>query len=204
MECSKCGFENPDQAKFCIECGTPFKFQCPNCGAETSANGKFCMACGFELKPGQKSSLIELSIDEKIAFWQKVMEHAHNRGINIVWFTWNIFISPGTGEMVKPESDGAIAYMQKAVREMVTTYPHLSGFGVTAGERMGMTVGKYTATQWMFETYGKGIIAAKEADPDRPFRFIFRRHHTTLHRSIGQVGRKRHKSRNRLCRPEPD
>lgn len=121
-----------------------------------------------------------MTMDEKIVFWQKVMEHAANRGIDIIWFTWNIFISPGTGEMLEPESADAITYMQKAVEEMVTTYPNLSGFGVTAGERMGMTVGNYTATQWMFETYGKGVIAAKEANPDRPFRFIFRRHHTFL------------------------
>lgn len=121
-----------------------------------------------------------MTIDEKIAFWQKVMEHAHNRGIEIVWFTWNIFISPGTGEELKPESDEALVYMRKAVQEMVETYPHLSGFGVTAGERMGMTVGPYTAAQWMFETYGKGVAAAKETNPERPFRFIFRRHHCTL------------------------
>jgi hypothetical protein len=121
-----------------------------------------------------------ITIDQKINFWKKVMEHAHNRGIDIVWFTWNIFISPGTGEMLKPESDEAITYMKKAVQEMVETYPHLSGFGVTAGERMGMTVGDYTAAEWMYETYGKGVMAAKEANPDRPFRFIFRRHHTTL------------------------
>jgi len=66
MECSKCGFDNPDQAKFCIECGIPFNFQCPNCGVETSASGKFCMECGFKLTPSQNSSHKELSFDEKI------------------------------------------------------------------------------------------------------------------------------------------
>ncbi|MDC0584706.1 hypothetical protein OAO55_03140 [Bacteroidales bacterium] len=121
-----------------------------------------------------------MTMDEKIAFWQKVMEHANNRGIDIIWFTWNIFISPGTGEITDHTSDEAIIYMRKAVQEMVETYPHLSGFGVTAGERMGMTVGEYSAPGWMFETYGKGVIAAKENNPDRPFRFIFRRHHAFL------------------------
>ena len=66
MECSKCGFKNPDKAKFCIECGTPIEFLCPNCGSETSASGKFCMECGFKLKPSQKSSHRELTFDEKI------------------------------------------------------------------------------------------------------------------------------------------
>ena len=31
-----------------------------------------------------------MTIDEKIAFWQKVMEYAHNRGIDIYFFTWNL------------------------------------------------------------------------------------------------------------------
>ena len=121
-----------------------------------------------------------LSIDEKINFWKAVMAHAHDRGIDVVWFTWNIFISPGTGEITNPESDEAITYMRKAVKEMVETYPHLSGFGVTAGERMGMTVGEYSAPSWMFETYGKGVIEAIKNEENRPFRFIFRRHHAFL------------------------
>ncbi|MGC6431157.1 MAG: hypothetical protein ACON5F_08960 [Jejuia sp.] len=121
-----------------------------------------------------------MTMDEKIAFWQKVMEHAHNRGIDIIWFTWNIFISPGTGEITNPESEKAITYMRKAVKEMVETYPYLSGFGVTAGENMGMTVGDYSAPAWMFETYGKGVLEATENNPERPFRFIFRRHHAFL------------------------
>jgi len=121
-----------------------------------------------------------MTIDEKIAFWQKVMEHAHNRGIDVVWFTWNIFISPGTGKKMKPESEEALVYMRKAVQEMAENYPYLSGIGVTAGERMDRTVGPYSAAEWMFETYGKGVIEAKKNNPDRPFRFIFRRHHCTL------------------------
>ena len=122
----------------------------------------------------------DISIEEKIAFWQQVMEHAHNRGVDIVWFTWNIFISPGTGEITEPDSEEALVYMRKAVQEMVELYPYLSGIGVTAGERMGRKVGPYSAAEWMYETYGKGVIAAKETNPNRPFRFIFRRHHMML------------------------
>lgn len=121
-----------------------------------------------------------MTIDQKIDFWKNVMEHAHNRGIDVIWFTWNIFISPGTGEIKDPKSEKAITYMRDAVKEMVETYPHLSGFGVTAGERMGMTVGKYSAPAWMYETYGKGVIEATKKTPNRPFRFIFRRHHAFL------------------------
>lgn len=136
---------------------------------------------GIDIQNMDNLRLIKtMTMDEKIAFWQKVMEHANNRGIDIIWFTWNIFISPGTGEITDPTSEEAIVYMREAVQEMVETYPHLSGFGVTAGENMPMTVGDLSAPAWMFETYGKGIIAAKEKDPEREFRFIFRRHHAFL------------------------
>ena len=66
MECSKCNSENPNKAKYCIECGALFEFHCPNCDEETSATGKFCMACGFKLKSSQKSSLRDLTFDEKL------------------------------------------------------------------------------------------------------------------------------------------
>jgi hypothetical protein len=50
MKCSICQTENPEQAKFCIECGAKMEYYCPNCGAVTPATGKFCMECGHNLK----------------------------------------------------------------------------------------------------------------------------------------------------------
>ena len=50
MKCPKCQFENPDDAKFCIECANPMEFHCPNCGIITPATGKFCKECGYDLK----------------------------------------------------------------------------------------------------------------------------------------------------------
>ncbi|NIT41723.1 MAG: zinc-ribbon domain-containing protein, partial [Gammaproteobacteria bacterium] len=32
MKCPKCQLENPDDAKFCIECGSTMEFHCPKCG----------------------------------------------------------------------------------------------------------------------------------------------------------------------------
>lgn len=50
MKCQKCQFENPVDAKFCINCASPVEFRCPNCGAFTPATGKFCKDCAHELK----------------------------------------------------------------------------------------------------------------------------------------------------------
>jgi class 3 adenylate cyclase/tetratricopeptide (TPR) repeat protein len=49
MRCSKCGAENPDRAKFCVECAAPFAQRCASCGAENPPNAKFCLECAKPL-----------------------------------------------------------------------------------------------------------------------------------------------------------
>jgi len=49
MKCPKCQFENPDGAKFCIECGDPMEFRCPKCGVITPITGTYCLECGHKL-----------------------------------------------------------------------------------------------------------------------------------------------------------
>ncbi len=52
-KCPKCGANLPNNAKFCLECGTKLENKCPKCGAVTSINAKFCLECGEKLG-GQK------------------------------------------------------------------------------------------------------------------------------------------------------
>ena len=49
MQCLQCDTDNPDGAKFCIECGSALQSRCPNCGSENVARAKFCMECGTAL-----------------------------------------------------------------------------------------------------------------------------------------------------------
>jgi class 3 adenylate cyclase/tetratricopeptide (TPR) repeat protein len=49
MHCSKCGAENPERAKFCVECASPFARRCPSCGAENPPTAKFCLECSKPL-----------------------------------------------------------------------------------------------------------------------------------------------------------
>jgi class 3 adenylate cyclase/predicted ATPase len=51
MRCSKCGAENPDGAKFCIECASPFVRRCSSCGAENPPRAKFCLECSKPIDP---------------------------------------------------------------------------------------------------------------------------------------------------------
>ena len=50
MRCSKCGAENPDRAKFCVECASPFARKCPSCNAENPPAAKFCLECAKPLE----------------------------------------------------------------------------------------------------------------------------------------------------------
>jgi class 3 adenylate cyclase/tetratricopeptide (TPR) repeat protein/ribosomal protein L40E len=48
--CPNCGGDNPERAKFCLECGTSLAAPgCPNCGAENPPHAKFCLECGTGL-----------------------------------------------------------------------------------------------------------------------------------------------------------
>jgi class 3 adenylate cyclase len=49
MRCTHCGTDNPETAKFCIECAAPFSRQCPKCGTENPPQAKFCAECATPL-----------------------------------------------------------------------------------------------------------------------------------------------------------
>src|SRR3954470_1961460 len=55
MHCLSCGSDNPEETKFCIECGVALKPRCPQCGAKNLSRAKFCGECGTPL-PGQSSA----------------------------------------------------------------------------------------------------------------------------------------------------
>ncbi len=57
MICSNCQATNPDDAKFCNNCGNRFNPPCPNCGQENPAGAKFCNNCGFRLAGGAAPAL---------------------------------------------------------------------------------------------------------------------------------------------------
>jgi tetratricopeptide (TPR) repeat protein/archaellum biogenesis ATPase FlaH len=49
MKCPNCEAENPDNKKFCGDCGAKLKTVCPRCGAENPPAKKFCGECGQSL-----------------------------------------------------------------------------------------------------------------------------------------------------------
>ena len=55
MKCPHCSFENPDGAKFCVECGSKQIVACPKCGHSNSLDFKFCFECGRNLDESAKA-----------------------------------------------------------------------------------------------------------------------------------------------------
>ena len=49
MRCSKCGSDNPEDKRFCADCGAPLANRCPKCGAENPPGKRFCGDCGAAL-----------------------------------------------------------------------------------------------------------------------------------------------------------
>jgi class 3 adenylate cyclase/tetratricopeptide (TPR) repeat protein len=49
MQCLQCQIDNPENAKFCNECGRKLELVCTNCNKANPPGSKFCNACGQNL-----------------------------------------------------------------------------------------------------------------------------------------------------------
>jgi class 3 adenylate cyclase/tetratricopeptide (TPR) repeat protein len=49
MLCANCGSDNPDDARFCEQCGRKLELTCPACDAPVSPGARFCKQCGAGL-----------------------------------------------------------------------------------------------------------------------------------------------------------
>lgn len=120
-----------------------------------------------------------MTIDEKISFWRRVMEYASERCVQIMIFTWNLFVF-GTEHSpygITDDQSNPITrdYVYCGVKELMKTYPLLAGIGVTAGEHMRRDE---TDISFIADTYGRAIREVLEEQPNRDFRLIHRIQYT--------------------------
>lgn len=78
--CKNCGKQLPDDAKFCVDCGTPVKenrqtkrveqagtvYKCPNCGEVLDSMTAVCPTCGYEIR-NAKASNASKDFSEKLS-----------------------------------------------------------------------------------------------------------------------------------------
>ena len=57
MKCQNCTARNPENAKFCMNCGQALSLTCPNCSTALPAEAKFCLNCGHQLDVQQRQDV---------------------------------------------------------------------------------------------------------------------------------------------------
>ncbi len=55
MNCPSCSQDNPQDAKFCNQCGASLAVSCPGCGHESPPGSRFCNQCGHQLTASTQS-----------------------------------------------------------------------------------------------------------------------------------------------------
>lgn len=167
--------------------------------------------CGTTLKPEYKARswrepqhvspkvlanlkiLKRMTVDEKIAFWRRVMRHARDRGIDLYIITWNVLVNSAEGKhgiTDRQDNPRTIAYLRECVRETILTYPDLTGIGVTAGEHMRDRDDEFSREKWLWRAYGLGVLDAKREQPGRTVRFIHRVWQSGLGEMMREFGSK--------------
>ena len=128
--------------------------------------------------------LKRMTIEEKIAFWKKVMRYGKQRNVDFYFVTWNTFVY-GTGGKYgitdSVDNQTTIDYFRKSVKQMFLTYPDLAGIGLTPGENMrskgkGPRASSEEKEDWLFSTYGQGVLDAAAVLPERKMTLIHRQH----------------------------
>lgn len=122
--------------------------------------------------------VLQMTMDEKITHWRRVMQYAKSRNVNFFLMTWNIFDWGVEGKYGITESvDNEVTkdYYRKSVKQMLLTYPELAGIGLTVGENMA-DIPLQKKENWAFDTYGKGVLDVLKLQPERKLIFIHRLH----------------------------
>lgn len=89
--CSSCGRENPDEARFCLQCGESLSNRqeneaesakvrsCPKCGKNNGPSAPFCVECGATLsgtvpveRKASKGRTCPKRAEDSLAVWNKL------------------------------------------------------------------------------------------------------------------------------------
>jgi hypothetical protein len=114
-----------------------------------------------------------MTIDEKISFWQEIMEYGQERGVDFYFRINHIHVFAERGKYgITDDIDNPVTkdYYMKSATALLQTYPLIKGIDINDGENMGWdnsAEGKRIRLQWLHDVYVPAINAVFEADPDR-------------------------------------
>lgn len=148
MKCQNCATQNPENAKFCLNCGQATSLTCPNCGTVLPAAAKFCFNCGHQLAVAQDqddesdegSSLLERFIPSafaaKLQSARRDQSMAGERRIVTILFC-DVKGSTAASEALDPEEwaeimNGIFESMIRPVYEYEGTIVRLMGDAILA------------------------------------------------------------------------
>lgn len=149
MACLECQTENPQGARYCLNCGSTLVAGCPECGIELPVETKFCYECGArvdrkrispgrEISPSPISSAIQRLLP--LAYSNRLQEAgghiSHERRLVTILFS-DIKGSTAMAENLDPEDvleiiNGAFEVMIEPVYRYEGTLARLMGDGMLA------------------------------------------------------------------------
>ena len=77
MECPVCTTENPEGAKFCLDCGANLILSCAECGTELPPGAKFCFECGAQVFDTAADPEVGITSDTLTESLQRLVPQAY-------------------------------------------------------------------------------------------------------------------------------
>ncbi|HEX5468880.1 MAG TPA: AAA family ATPase [Gaiellaceae bacterium] len=71
VNCTACGFVNPDAARFCGRCGASLGIACRTCGALVAGKHAYCTTCGASLSESQERKTVTVLFADLVGFTRR-------------------------------------------------------------------------------------------------------------------------------------
>ncbi len=189
MLCSRCQHENPQHAKFCLECGGRL-LTCAKCGAELPGSAKFCLECGTAVGPQPQArspqSYTPKHLAEKILTSKAALE-GERKQVTVLFADLKgsmELLADRDPEEARKLLDPVLEHMMEAVHHYEGTVNQVMGDGIMAlfgaplshedhavracyaALRMQESVKRYA--EGVFRTYGM-TVQMEARDESSPF-----------------------------------
>ena len=137
MTCPRCRTANPQEAKFCLECGAPLKARCEACGAPLPAAARFCLECAHPVggaPAGGPRSYTPKHLAEKILTSKGALE-GERKQVTVLFADLKgsmELLADRDPEEARKLLDPVLEHMMEAVHRYEGTVNQVMGDGIMA------------------------------------------------------------------------